>query len=164
MFTNKLACSLIREHEVLSMIRLRAIRTSKGMSLRALSQASSIAVAVLARLEAGYSNPRLSTLRRVADALGVTIGTLIGEESIEGDSAEIKQRRSDMKTSSEKNKEELRKLRDASRVAKDALEEWRKQYIIKGMSPHMWEFDLEEVELMIKLLQLKLRNQQSANV
>ncbi len=64
------------------MTELRAIREGKGVSLRALKKASGVAVATLARIEAGGYDPRLSTLRRLAKALGVTVAELIGERSI----------------------------------------------------------------------------------
>ena len=51
------------------------------MSLRALKKASGVAVATLARIEAGGYNPRLDTLRKIAKALGVTVGDLIVEYS-----------------------------------------------------------------------------------
>jgi transcriptional regulator with XRE-family HTH domain len=58
---------------------LRAIREGKGVSLRALRQYSGVGVATLARIEAGGYDPRLSTLRRIAKALDVTVAELIGE-------------------------------------------------------------------------------------
>jgi len=61
------------------MTRLRAIREGKGVSLRVLKKMSGVAVATLARIEAGGYDPRLSTLRRLAKALGVTVAELIGE-------------------------------------------------------------------------------------
>ncbi len=61
------------------MTRLRAIREGKGVSLRALKTKSGVAVATLARIEAGGYDPRLSTLRRLARALRVTVAELIGE-------------------------------------------------------------------------------------
>lgn len=64
------------------MTRLRAIREGKGVSLRALKKTSGVAVATLARIEAGGYDPRLSTLRRLAKALHVTVAELIGERSI----------------------------------------------------------------------------------
>jgi transcriptional regulator with XRE-family HTH domain len=63
------------------MTRLRAIRQGKGVSLRALKKASGVAVATLARIEAGGYDPRLSTLRRLAKALAVTVAELIGERT-----------------------------------------------------------------------------------
>lgn len=64
------------------MTQLRAIREGKGVSLRALKKTSGVAVATLARIEAGGYDPRLSTLRRLAKALGVTVAELIGERSL----------------------------------------------------------------------------------
>ena len=58
---------------------LRTIREGKGVSLRALKAKSGVAVATLARIEASDYDPRLSTLRRIANALGVTVAELIGE-------------------------------------------------------------------------------------
>ncbi len=63
------------------MLRLRQIRERKGVSLRALKKASSVAVSSLARYEAGQGDPQLSTLRKIAKALGVTVAELIGEKA-----------------------------------------------------------------------------------
>ena len=64
------------------MTRLRVIREGKGVSLRALKKTSGVAVATLARIEAEGYDPRLSTLRRLAKALHVTVAELIGERTI----------------------------------------------------------------------------------
>ena len=64
------------------MTRLRAIREGKGVTLRALKKTSGVAVATLARIEAGGYDPRLSTLRRLAKSLRVTVAELIGERPI----------------------------------------------------------------------------------
>ena len=64
------------------MTRLRAIREGKGVSLRGLKKTAGVAVATLARIEAGGYDPRLSTLRKLAKALKVTVAELIGERSI----------------------------------------------------------------------------------
>jgi transcriptional regulator with XRE-family HTH domain len=63
------------------MLRLRQIRERKGVSLRALKQMSGVAVSSLARFEAGQGDPQLSTLRKLAKALSVTVAELIGERS-----------------------------------------------------------------------------------
>jgi transcriptional regulator with XRE-family HTH domain len=63
------------------MLRLREIRERKGVSLRALKKASGVAVSSLARFEAGQGDPQLSTLRKLAKALNVTVAELIGERS-----------------------------------------------------------------------------------
>ncbi|NOT96251.1 MAG: helix-turn-helix transcriptional regulator [Nitrospira sp.] len=135
------------------------------MSLRALSQKASVAVAILARLESEYYDPQLSTLTRIADALGVRISELIGETNEDQPFKVTQQRRDNMKKkATDSDKEAQKKLNEASRAAKKALEEWRKKYIDEGMGSLMWGYDYEEVELIIKLLQLKLRNQQDAAV
>ena len=61
------------------MLRLREIRERKGVSLRALRKASGVAVSLLALYEAGKGDPQLSTLRKLAKALNVTVAELIGE-------------------------------------------------------------------------------------
>ncbi len=62
------------------MLRLREIREGKGVSLRALKKRSGVAVSSLARYEAGQGDPQLTTLRKIAKALGVTVAELIGEK------------------------------------------------------------------------------------
>jgi transcriptional regulator with XRE-family HTH domain len=64
------------------MLQLRVIRERKGVSLRALKKASGVAVSSLARFEAGRGDPQLSTLRKLAKALNVTVAELIGEKSL----------------------------------------------------------------------------------
>lgn len=64
------------------MLRLRKIRERKGVSLRALKQASGVAVSSLAQFEAGKGDPQLSTLRKLAKALNVTVAELIGERPL----------------------------------------------------------------------------------
>ena len=61
------------------MLRLRAIRERKGVSLRALKKASGVAVSSLAQFEAGKGDPQLSTLKKLAKALRCTVAELIGE-------------------------------------------------------------------------------------
>ena len=64
------------------MLWLRAIRERKGVSLRALKKMSGVAVSSLARFEAGQGDPQLSTLRKLAKALNVTVAELIVERPI----------------------------------------------------------------------------------
>lgn len=49
------------------------------MSLGALAQRSGLSKTILARIEAGQGNPALETLWRVAGALDVPLGSLLGE-------------------------------------------------------------------------------------
>ncbi len=64
------------------MKRLRAMRTTQGLSLRALGDLSGVHYVSLAKMEAGRLDPRLSSVRRVAEALGVSVSELIGEQPI----------------------------------------------------------------------------------
>ena len=61
------------------MKRLRQLREQRGYSLRKLAEVSRVHFVSLARLEAGELDPRLSTVRKLAKALGVTVAELIGE-------------------------------------------------------------------------------------
>jgi transcriptional regulator with XRE-family HTH domain len=58
---------------------LRAIREKQRISQRALASMAGITQAALFRLESGETDPRLSTLRALAKALGVTVAEIIGE-------------------------------------------------------------------------------------
>lgn len=63
------------------MIRLRAWREKRGLSLRELSRVAGVGLATLVRLEAGTFDPRLSTLHKLSKALGVTLAELIGKQT-----------------------------------------------------------------------------------
>ena len=58
---------------------LRQIREARRLSLRALAGKAGITYVALLRMELGQTDPRLSTLRALAKALGVTVGEIIGE-------------------------------------------------------------------------------------
>ncbi|MCB0148406.1 MAG: helix-turn-helix transcriptional regulator, partial [Caldilineaceae bacterium] len=53
--------------------RLRQLRTERGMSIRALADASGLSVNTLSLIENGKISPSVSTLHRAAAALGVII-------------------------------------------------------------------------------------------
>lgn len=62
------------------MTKLRAIRERKGVTLRMLANMSGVALATLVRIEGSGYDPRLSTLRKLAKALEVSVAELIGEQ------------------------------------------------------------------------------------
>ncbi len=64
------------------MEQLRAMRTAQGLSLRSLGNLSGVHYVTLAKMEAGQLDPRLSSVRRVAEGLGVSVSELIGEQPI----------------------------------------------------------------------------------
>jgi len=59
------------------MKRLVQIRRKKGLSQRALAKLSKVGHITIARIETGVFDPRLSTLKRLADALKVSVKDLL---------------------------------------------------------------------------------------
>jgi transcriptional regulator with XRE-family HTH domain len=58
---------------------LRAVRQKKKLGLREVARAADMPPGYLAELEAGTkTNPSLDVLRRLAKALGVPVGKLLG--------------------------------------------------------------------------------------
>ncbi len=64
--------------------RLKAMRERRGLSLRSLAVMAGVHYVSLVRLEAGKFDPRLSTLRKLAGALDVTVCELMGERPKKG--------------------------------------------------------------------------------
>jgi ribosome-binding protein aMBF1 (putative translation factor) len=60
-----------RRHELAS--RVRALRNERGLSQQELAKQVGTSQAAIARLELGGAEPRLGTLERIADALGVDL-------------------------------------------------------------------------------------------
>ena len=60
--------------------RLRGARARRGMTRAALAADSSVSLRFLAQLEAGQGNPSVLVLRRIADALGFPLDTLLPGE------------------------------------------------------------------------------------
>ncbi len=56
--------------------RLRQLRQERGLSIRALARASGLSANALSLIERGRTSPSVSTLYKVADALGVPITAL----------------------------------------------------------------------------------------
>jgi len=59
---------------------IRAHRQTRGLSLSALAAASDLSKTILGKIEAGHGNPSLETLWRIASALDVPLGALIGDD------------------------------------------------------------------------------------
>ena len=57
--------------------QLRAWRAARGLSQVALAERAGVGNVLVARLELGQTDPRLSSLRKLAAALGVTVGELV---------------------------------------------------------------------------------------
>jgi transcriptional regulator with XRE-family HTH domain len=56
---------------------LRTARRRTGMTQAELAEAAGVGSGTVARLELGGEDPRLSTLQKLADALGVELGDLV---------------------------------------------------------------------------------------
>ncbi len=57
--------------------RLRAVRVSTNLSQLELSRRSGIAQESLSRIETGWRDPRLGTLRRLAQGMGLSLDQLL---------------------------------------------------------------------------------------
>jgi len=67
------------DHVSLSLARsVRAHREAGGLSLGALARKASLSKTILSRIEAGSGNPSLETLWHIAEAMGISLGTLLG--------------------------------------------------------------------------------------
>ena len=64
------------------MKQLRRIRQERGLSLRELGVEAGVHAVSLVRLEAGKFDPRLSTLRKLAHALDVSVCDLIDDQPL----------------------------------------------------------------------------------
>lgn len=69
---------MTRHHiAVLFGLKLRRLRTERGVALRSLETKSGLSRGLLSKLENGTGNPSLLTLHRLARALRVGVGELI---------------------------------------------------------------------------------------
>ncbi len=59
--------------------QLRAVRRSKGITLTQLAAMTKLSRSFLSQIEAGTANPSVGTLKRVAEALGLTMAALFSE-------------------------------------------------------------------------------------
>jgi len=57
--------------------KLKALRERRGLTQEQLSEKSGVSRTYLARLETGRQDPTLSTLEKLAKALGVKVGKLL---------------------------------------------------------------------------------------
>ena len=61
-------------------MQIRVIRQRKKLTLQALAQkAGNMSYTFLSNVETGKADPSLSTLKRLADALGVSVSELVKE-------------------------------------------------------------------------------------
>ena len=67
-------------HSVNVATSLRELREARGISMRALATRSGLSANALSMIERGKTSPSVSTLYKLADALGVSITAFFGQE------------------------------------------------------------------------------------
>lgn len=60
------------------MTTLKRLRRDRGLTQQALAVKAGVSLGYLSRLEVGMHDPRLSTLRKLAKALGVPVTEMLG--------------------------------------------------------------------------------------
>jgi transcriptional regulator with XRE-family HTH domain len=70
-------------------VRLRELRSARGLSLRALAETSGVTASALSQIENGKNSPSVSTLKKILGALGSTLGDFFASEDEGGNSAFI---------------------------------------------------------------------------
>lgn len=61
--------------------RIREIRAAQGLNLEQLARLTGISAPALSLIETGKRDPRLTTLKRIADALRAPLATIIADGS-----------------------------------------------------------------------------------
>jgi len=61
-------------------LRLKYLRRSKNLTIDQLAQKSELSKGYISKLERGVSSPTISTVLKLAKALDLTVGKLLGEE------------------------------------------------------------------------------------
>ncbi|MDX8411108.1 MAG: XRE family transcriptional regulator [Mariprofundaceae bacterium] len=65
--------------------RVRNLRESKGLSLRALAEAAGISPATLSQIESGQASPSVATLEKLADGINMSIAAFFLDKREEED-------------------------------------------------------------------------------
>lgn len=60
--------------------RLRELRASRGLSLRALAERAGVTAGALSQIENGHTSPSVSTLKKLLAALGTTLGAFFAQD------------------------------------------------------------------------------------
>ncbi len=58
-------------------MKLKRLRAEKGLTQQQLASLAKVSLGYVARLETGHYDPKLSTLRKLAKALGVPVTVLL---------------------------------------------------------------------------------------
>jgi XRE family aerobic/anaerobic benzoate catabolism transcriptional regulator len=72
---------------------VRRVRAERGLTRKALSVRSDVSERFLAQLETGTGNASILVLRQIADALGVSTGSLLGGSTARGEAEDPRRKR-----------------------------------------------------------------------
>lgn len=67
----------------MNLMNIRRIRRRKGLTIAELAEKSAMAYSTLWNIENEVSKPQSATLQKIADALEVSVGELVGEKDYE---------------------------------------------------------------------------------
>src|SRR5215208_2022133 len=73
--------------------KVRELRQSRGWSQGTLAFYSGMSISQISLIESGKRNPSAKSLVTIADALGVSIGTLFGEETSKDEAPSLEAKR-----------------------------------------------------------------------
>jgi transcriptional regulator with XRE-family HTH domain len=73
--------------------RIRSLREGKGLSLRTVADAAGVSESFLSQIERGVASPSVASLRRVAEALGESVGALFEGPLVPGQVVRVGDRR-----------------------------------------------------------------------
>jgi transcriptional regulator with XRE-family HTH domain len=65
-------------------LRVRALREARGLSLRQLAHAADVSESFVSQVERGVANPSVASLRRLAEALGASVGSFFEGDARRG--------------------------------------------------------------------------------
>src|ERR671921_91053 len=72
------------EQEAMIGSSLRGVRRRRGMTLRQVAEAAGVTESFLSQVERDVASPSIATLRRIAVALGTSIGVILDEAGPHG--------------------------------------------------------------------------------
>jgi transcriptional regulator with XRE-family HTH domain len=73
--------------------RIRLLRERKGLSLRTVAESASVSESFLSQVERGVASPSVASLRRVAEALGESVGAMFDGPAVPGKLVRVRDRR-----------------------------------------------------------------------
>ena len=93
--------------------RLRFLRKQRGLSQTELGESSDIHTSHISRYERGAAQPTADTLKRLAEALKVSVAHLIEDSETPIEDPEIRQQLKEIETLSETDREVVKRLLSA---------------------------------------------------